>query len=122
MLTMNTAQSPIDGGPLVYSTLEIITLQTSDPTFDFSLSVTASPSIGGTYSCTPTPTSNVEIVYDDIGVFTTTMASCTVSITLSASGDGGLEASGTFSAVLTVSDGGTKMLTNGTFHFPVTSG
>jgi hypothetical protein len=58
------------------------------------------------------------------GGFSTTPASCTVAVTLTPDDggvDGGSVATGTFSAMLNVTDGGTKVLSQGTFSLPVTA-
>jgi hypothetical protein len=118
ILSTNHILGP-DGGAVTETTLEVVLLEAGSSN-TFSLSVTSSEGIDGTYGCAPLPTSVVEIVYDEVGVYSTTVASCSVMVTLTPV-DGGMVATGTFSALLTVSDGGMKTLSDGTFTFPVTA-
>jgi hypothetical protein len=81
---------------------------------------------GDDYSCSVGSPNFVEISYDEVGDggFSTTAASCTVTVTLTPDDggvDGGSVATGTFSAMLNVTDGGTKVLSQGTFSLPVTT-
>jgi hypothetical protein len=120
ILSTNTPTNPFDGGPSPETSLEVVTIQTA-AAFTFSLIVTSAGALGGTYDCTASPAGLVEISYDDVGVFSTTVVSCSVTVTLTPA-DGGTIAVGTFSAVLSVTDGGTKTLSDGTFDIRVTSG
>jgi hypothetical protein len=119
ILSTNTTLNPLDGGPLVETSLELVTTQGATA-YTFGFIVTSSGSLGGSYDCTPSPTSSVEITDDDIGVYSTTVVSCDLTVTLTPTDAGATIAAGTFSALLKVSDGGTKMLTDGTFNLPVT--
>ena len=81
---------------------------------------------GDNYGCSVGSPNLVEISYDEVGAggFSTTPASCTVTVTLTPDDggvDGGSVATGTFSATLNVTDGGTKVLSQGTFTVPVTT-
>ncbi len=116
----NNATNPEDGGTVVESSLDVVIVQGNTP-FTFSIIVTTSESFGGSYTCVAGPTSVVELQYDDVGVFTSVTSSCSVNVTLTPSGDGGMIAAGTFSAQLTLSDGGVKTLSDGTFTFAVTN-
>ena len=118
ILSTNTTLNPFDGGSDVDTSLEVVILQPTT-SYIFSFIVTTSDTFGGTYTCAPGTTSNVEFEYDEVGVFTSTTSSCSVSVTLTAV-DGGMIATGTFSAELAVTDGGVKTLSDGTFTFAVT--
>jgi hypothetical protein len=120
ILATTTARNPFDGGPTVETSLEVVTTQLST-SYTFGFIITTSAALGGTYDCTASPASVVEITYDDVGVYSTTVVSCTLTVSLTPT-DGGTLAVGTFSAVLSVSDGGTKTLSDGTFNIPVTGG
>jgi hypothetical protein len=113
-----TAEDVLDGGRETYTTLEVVVDQLNTA-YIFTFSVTSSSALDGTYDCTASPIQNVELVYDEVGGFSATVASCNIVVSLTAVGDGGMVASGTFSAVLNVTDGGTKMLTDGMFSLPV---
>ena len=76
-------------------------------------------SLDGTYTCVPSPSSVGQLTYDEPGVFSTTVASCNITVTLTPMGDAGMTVSGTFSAVLNVTGGGTKTLSDGTFTMSV---
>jgi hypothetical protein len=120
ILSTSTARDPYDGGPVVETSLEVAILQGTTP-YIFSFIVTTSDALGGTYTCVAGPTSNVQLDYDEVGVFSSTTSSCTVTVTLTPT-DGGMTATGTFSAQLAVTDGGVKTLSDGTFTFGVTGG
>jgi hypothetical protein len=113
-----TAEDVLDGGRETYTTLEVVVDQLNTA-YIFTFSVTSSSSLDGTYGCTASPIQNAELVYDEVGGFSATVASCNIVVNLTAVADGGMVASGTFSAVLNVTDGGTKMLTDGMFSLPV---
>jgi hypothetical protein len=119
ILGTNTTLNPLDGGPLVETSLELVTTQGATP-YTFGFIVTSSGALGGSYDCTASPTSVVQITYDEIGVYSTTVVSCSLTVTLTPTDAGATVAAGTFSALLKLSDGGTKMLTDGTFNLPVT--
>ena len=116
----------VDGGNVTQEDLEIVILQ-SNPSSIFSLIVGGPAPLGGDdYSCSLESSSLVQISYHELGDggFSTTPASCTVSVTLRPDDggvDGGSVATGTFSAVLNVSGGGTKALSQGAFTVFVTS-
>jgi hypothetical protein len=120
ILGSNTTLNPFDGGPVVETSLEVVVEQ-NDTRDTFSFIVTSSLPLGGTYDCTPGPTSVVELTYEDLGLFSTSVVSCSVSVTLTPTDAGTFVTTGTFSAQLTVSDGGTKILSDGTFDLPVTT-
>jgi hypothetical protein len=120
ILGSNTIRSPFDGGPVVETSLEVVATQNATP-YTFSFIVTSDSSIDGTYSCAPGP-SSAELTYDDIGVFSTTVVSCSVTVTVAPTDAGTFVTTGTFSAQLAVTDGGTKTLSDGTFDLPVTPG
>jgi hypothetical protein len=114
-----------DGGNVTQATLEMVILQ-SNSSYIFSLVMGGPAPLGGAYSCTVGDTNLVEISYDEVGAggFSTTAASCAVMVTLTpedGGADGGSIATGTFSATLNVTDGGTKVLSEGTFSLPVTT-
>lgn len=113
-----TAEDFLDGGRETYTTLEVVIEQTNT-TYIFSFSVTSSSSLDETYGCTASPTGGAELVYDEVGGFSTTVASCNIVVSVAPVADGGMVASGTFSAVLNVTDGGTKTLTDGAFSLPI---
>jgi hypothetical protein len=119
ILGTNTTLNPLDGGPLVETSLELVTTQGATA-YTFGFIVTTSGALDGSYDCAPSPTSAVEITDDEIGVYSTTVVSCSLTVTLTPTDAGATIATGTFSALLKVSDGGTKMLTDGTFNLPVT--
>jgi hypothetical protein len=115
----------VDGGDVTEVNLEMVILQ-SNTSYIFGLSVGGPAPLGGDYSCSVSLGSPnlVEISYDEVGSFSTTAASCTVTVTLTPDDggvDGGNVATGTFSAMLNVTDGGTKVLSQGTFSLPVTA-
>ncbi len=116
----------VDGGNVTQANLEIVILQ-SNTSYIFGLIVGGPAPLGGDdYSCSLGSPNIVEISYDEVGDggFSTTPASCTVAVTLAPDDggvDGGSVATGTFSAMLNVTDGGTKMLSQGTFSVPVTT-
>jgi|HubBroStandDraft_6_1064221.scaffolds.fasta_scaffold64339_4 hypothetical protein len=114
----STAENVLDGGRLLYTSLEVVLLQSSS-TESFGFIVTSDGALDGTYSCMPSPSSVGELTYDEPGVFSTTVASCDITVTLTPTGDGGMTVSGTFSAVLNVTGGGTKTLSDGTFTMSV---
>ncbi|HSY23575.1 MAG TPA: hypothetical protein VK841_15720 [Polyangiaceae bacterium] len=118
ILSTNTTLNPLDGGTVVTTSLEVVILQPTT-SYIFSFIVTTSDAFGGTYTCAIGTTSNVELEYDEVGVFSSTTSSCSVSVTLTPA-DGGMIATGTFSAELAVTDGGVKTLSDGTFTFGVT--
>jgi hypothetical protein len=118
ILSTNTPTNPFDGGPSPETSLAIVTTQGAT-SYTFAIIVTSAGALGGTYDCTPSGAGVVEITYDDLGVYSTTVVSCSLSVTLAPT-DGGMVAVGTFSADLSVLDGGTKTLSNGTFDIPVT--
>jgi hypothetical protein len=124
ILSTNTTLNPFDGGPVVETSLEVLLLKPTT-SYDVSFIVTSSEGLGGSYACTPSPTSVAEFNYDEVGVFSTTTTSCSISVMLApldgGAPDGGLMATGTFSAVLAVTDGGTKKISAGTFTYPWTS-
>lgn len=121
-----TTYQGVDGGNVTQATLEIVILQ-SNASYIFSLVVAGPAPLGGDdYSCSLGSTNIVEISYDEVGDggFSTTPASCTVTVTLTPEDggvDGGSVATGTFSATLNVTDGGTRVLSQGTFSLPVTT-
>jgi hypothetical protein len=118
ILGTSTAENVLDGGESLYTTLEVVLLQ-SNSMESAGFIVTSDGALAGTYSCTPSPSGAAELTYDEPGVFSTTVASCDISVTLTPSGDGGMTASGTFSAVLNVTGGGTKTISDGTFSMSV---
>lgn len=113
-----------DGGYMTQADLEIVVLQ-SNTSYIFGLIIGGPAPLGGDdYSCSIGSPNIVELSYDEVGGFSTTPASCTVSVTLTPDDggvDGGSVATGTFSATLNVTDGGTKVLSDGTFSIPVTA-
>jgi hypothetical protein len=113
----------VDGGTMTQADLEIVILQSSS-SYIFSLIVGGPAPLGGDYSCAVGSPNLVEISYDEVGVFSTTSAGCAVTVMLTAD-DGGVDgasvATGTFSATLNVTDGGTKVLSQGVFSVPVTT-
>jgi hypothetical protein len=111
-----TAEDVLDGGRETITTLEVAIVQ-PNTAYIFSFSVSSVVSLDGAYDCSAT--SGAELVYDEVGGFTTTPASCNIVVSETPLGDGGMTVSGTFSATLAVTDGGTKMLTDGTFSLPV---
>lgn len=120
-----TTYHGVDGGNVTQANLEIVILQ-SNTSYIFSLIVGGPAPLGGDYSCSVGSPNIVEISYDEVGGggFSTTPASCTVTVTLTPDDggvDGGSVATGTFSAMLNVTDGGTKVLSQGTFSLPVTT-
>jgi hypothetical protein len=125
ILSTTTVTTPYDGGPIIETSLEVAILQPTTA-YDFSFVVTSSTGVGGTYECAGSPTSVAQFTYDEVGVFSTSTTSCSLSVTLTpidgGAPDGGMVATGTFSAVLAVIDGGTKTISDGTFAFPVTTG
>jgi hypothetical protein len=115
----------VDGGDMTQANLEMVILQ-SNSSYIFGLIVGGPAPLGGAYSCTVGDPNLVEISYDEVGTggFTTTAASCAVMVTLTpedGGADGGSIATGTFSATLNVTDGGTRVLSEGTFSLPVTT-
>jgi hypothetical protein len=72
--------------------------------------------LDGMYTCATTPGNDVELTYGAALV-----QSCSLTVGYVSGGDGGLAAKGTFSAVLTSSDGGIDNLMNGQFDIPVTN-
>jgi hypothetical protein len=121
LLSSSTAQNPYDGGPVLETTLEVVVVQGSSPDI-FSFVLTSAGAVSGTYGCAPDPQRAAEISYDVAGVYSTTPAGCAITVSVAPSDAGGMAATGTFSAMLTVSDGGMKTLSDGTFDLPVTSG
>jgi hypothetical protein len=114
-----------DGGNMTQADLEIAVLQ-SNTSYIFGLIVGGPAPLGGDYTCSTGSGSPdlVELSYDEVGGFSTTPASCTVTVTLTPDDggvDGGSVVTGTFSATLNVTDGGTKVLSDGTFSIPVTA-
>jgi len=114
----STAENVLDGGRLLYTSLEVVLLQNSSME-SFGFIVTSDGSLDGTYTCVPSPSSVGQLTYDEPGVFSTTVASCNITVTLTPMGDAGMTVSGTFSAVLNVTGGGTKTLSDGTFTMSV---
>ena len=115
----------VDGGNVTQANLEIVILQ-SNTSYIFGLILGGPAPLGGDYSCSVGSPNTVELSYDEVGVggFSTSPASCTVTVTLTPDDggvDGGSVATGTFSAMLNVTDGGTKVLSQGTFSLPVTT-
>jgi hypothetical protein len=117
ILGSSTAENFLDGGRLLYTSLEVVLIQ-NNSTESFGFIVTSDGSLDGTYNCMPSSSSG-QLTYDEPGVFSTTVASCDITVTLTPTGDGGMSASGTFSAVLNVTGGGTKTLSDGTFSMSV---
>jgi hypothetical protein len=117
----SSAENLLDGGRLLYTSLEVVLLQ-SNSTETVGFIVTSDATLDGTYSCMPSSSSVGELTYDDPGVFSTTVATCDITVTLTPAGDGGMTVSGTFSAVLNVTGGGTKTLSDGTFSMSVVEG
>jgi hypothetical protein len=124
-LAYNTYRG-IDGGDVTQANLEIVILQ-SNTSYIFGLIVGGPAPLGGDdYTCSIGSPNNAEISYDEVGSggFSTTPASCIVTVMLTPDDggvDGGSVATGTFSAMLKVTDGGTKVLSQGTFSLPVTA-
>lgn len=73
--------------------------------------------IGGSYSCAPLDSVSVTFNYTQ-GQTNSFAQSC--DITLDMQGTAGVHATGTFSATLMLTGGGTKSITNGLFDAPVT--
>jgi hypothetical protein len=120
ILSSTTAQNPYDGGTAIETTLEVVVVQGSSPDI-FSFDLASAGAISGSYGCAPS-TQVAEISYDVAGVYSTTPAGCAITVSVAPSDAGGMVATGTFSAMLTVSDGGMKTLSGGTFDLPVTTG
>ncbi len=110
----SSAENLLDGGRVLYTSLEVVLIQ-SNSAESFGFIVTSDGALDGTYNCMPSPSSVGQLTYDEPGVFSTTVASCEITVTLTPMGDGGMTVSGTFSAVLNVTGGGTKTLSDGTF-------
>ena len=116
----DTILNPLDGGPETMLTLELVATQ-DNTSYGFTFIVdTSAPTINGTYSCTPVGASVAELTYNEIGVFSTSVVSFSITVTVTPTDGGHAVATGTFSAQLAVTDGGTKTLSNGTFDLPVT--
>jgi hypothetical protein len=81
-------------------------------------STTGGVAIGGSYSCGVSGNVNGTFNYQQ-GSTPTFASTCSFTIN-SADGAGGTPASGTFSATLNLSGGGTKSISNGAFTTPVT--
>jgi hypothetical protein len=118
IVSSSSAENFLDGGRLLYTSLEVVLLQ-SNSAESFGFIVTSDSSLDGTYTCVPSPNSVGQLTYDEPGVFSTTVASCDITVTLTPVGDGGMTVSGTFAAVLNVTGGGTKTLSDGTFSMSV---
>ena len=118
ILGTSTTDNPFDGGPILETSLEVVTVQ-DETSNTFGFIVTSAGALGGSYDCTPSGGSVVEITYEEVGAYSATVVSCTLTVTLTPT-DGGMVAVGTFSALLSIPDGGTKTLSDGTFDIPVT--
>jgi hypothetical protein len=115
----NNVENTADGGRLVYTTLEVTVLQ-SAITDEFGFSVTSDADLTGSYTCVASPSSNVLFVDDDIGVYSTAQGTCNLAVSQTSSADGGIVVSGTFSAMLPVTDGGVQTITDGVFDLSAT--
>jgi hypothetical protein len=101
--------------------LEIVGSESSGTGVALAVSVPSPAALGGTYNCTNAGTIVTLFVYTSASGATVSTQSCTITIT-SAGVAGGTHATGTFSAVLDVGDGGTtgiKNITSGTFDVPI---
>jgi hypothetical protein len=119
-LGASTSLNPVDGGPETETSMELVVIQNDIPE-TLSIIVTTSGPISGTYSCTPEPTSVAELTYEEVGVFSASVVSCSITLTVTPTDGGPAIATGTFSAQLTVNDGGMKTLSDGTFDLAVTT-
>ena len=103
-------------------TIEIDAPSTTDHAIDIALSSYTGP-LGGTYSCqtgngTSAPNVMLEVTGLETGGFAA-MSDCTVTISFTTDSAGTEHAQGTFSGTLT-GDGGTDVITDGTFDITVT--
>jgi hypothetical protein len=94
--------------------LELVATQLNITT-GLSIVIATNTTLGGTYDCAVGGPAIIEITYRDPAVNSTTVASCSVTLDLTTPDASVVYASGTFSAVLTTPDGGTKNLTDGKF-------
>jgi hypothetical protein len=103
-------------------TIEIDAPSTTNTVIDIALSSYNGP-LGGTYSCQPGNGITAPNVMFEVGGLETggfaAMSSCTVTIAFTTDSAGTEHAQGTFSGTVT-GDGGTDVITDGTFDITVT--
>jgi hypothetical protein len=100
------------------SIFEIVGSEASGPGVAFGVETTVGGlTIAGSYSCGVTGDFIATLNYQE-GSTPAFAASCSITVN-SADGAGGVPATGTFSATLTLSAGGTKTISNGVFTSPV---
>jgi hypothetical protein len=97
--------------------LNIVGSQASGVGIAFGIS-TNGVAIGGTYTCGDLTNRTVAVSFNyQQGSTPNLVSTCTIDVT--SAGGPGVKASGTFSAVVTLTGGGTKTVTNGAFDAPL---
>ena len=103
-------------------TIEIDAPSTTDHAIDIALSSSNGP-LGGTYSCqTGNGSTAPNVMFGVTGLVSggfATMSNCTITIAFTTDSAGIEHAQGTFSGTVT-GDGGTDVITDGTFDITVT--
>src|SRR6202453_4605801 len=76
----DTILNPLDGGPETQLSLELVATQ-NNTSYGFSFSVgTSAPTINGTYGCTPDSAAVAELTYNEVGVFSTSVVSFSITV------------------------------------------